>query len=113
MPNSLGATTAEVLSDNRRHGKAERHDRQKKGLQHTRADSTTRLSLWPKAADGHVNEHNVKQRAVRTPTRPAHRSAAFLPKSLCVGEKAENGNAGNDISFRNKLRSARPRRESK
>ena len=61
MPDSLGATTAEVLSDNRRHGKAERHDRQKKGLHHTRADSKTRLSLWPKAADDRVNEHNVNK----------------------------------------------------
>src|ERR1043166_9303395 len=61
MPDSIRATAAEILSDHRRNSKAKRNYRQKERLHHTRADSETGLSLWSKAADDCVNEHDVNE----------------------------------------------------
>src|SRR5262245_37727592 len=61
MANSIRPAPTEVLSYHRRHGKAECHHRQKKRLHHASADSKTRLSRWPKAANNRVNEHDVNE----------------------------------------------------
>src|SRR5260370_9221693 len=61
MPDAISATAAEVLSYDRRNSKAKRHYGQKERLHHARADSETGLSLWSKAADDCVNEHDVNK----------------------------------------------------
>src|SRR6266403_2105695 len=61
MPDAIRTTAAEVLSHNRRNSKAKRHYGQKERLHHARADSETGLSLRSKAADDHINEHDVNE----------------------------------------------------
>ena len=62
MPDSIGAAAAEVLPDDRRDCKTERHHRKEECLHHPRTNSETGLSLRSKAADDHVNQHNINKK---------------------------------------------------
>src|SRR6516165_3457515 len=61
MPDAIRATAAKVLSHHGRNSKAKRYHGQKQRLHHACANSEASLSLWSKATDDRVNEHDVNE----------------------------------------------------
>src|SRR6266480_7285587 len=83
MADSIRLASTEVLPYHRRHGKAERHDRQKKRLHYACADPETRLSCWAKAANNCVNEHDVNEEQQKL-SAGRHTNPQHSPPNLCA-----------------------------